>query len=136
MSFFWRKVLKRPPPWERLCDEHDRKYERGGAMWERVVADWVLASGVWTSLRSDGHPLFWLWAAVMFAAVRVGGVWWLPFPTMVPHADGSWTLEWDRTRWGFGYRYPFYREDQSWPNLIYPRMVLCMVVLVLCHEFC
>lgn len=136
MSYFWRRILKRPPPWEGLCDEHDKAYQRGGSVWLRVIADWRLAVSVWRLLLEKGHPLFWLVPPLMFLAVRIGGVWWIPFPTMMPHADGTWTLEWDRVRWGFGYPYPFYREDQTWPRLLYPRIVLAIFVWVLCYSFC
>lgn len=86
MSVLWRAVLKRPPPWEDLCVEHDRAYHAGGHVSLRKKADAELRDGI----LSRGY-IFWGWA--VYVGVRIGGVWWLPTP---------W-------RWGFGWDYPRYK---------------------------
>ena len=83
MSWFWRTVLRHPPPWEGDCEEHDESYWRGGSRLDRLLADRKLASKV----AARGYPII---AATMYYAVRVGGVWWLPLP---------W-------RWNYGYNWP------------------------------
>ncbi len=84
MSLFWRNVLGTPPPWEGHCVDHDKAYWRGGRNALRLEADIQLMRGV----IANGHPH---WAVIMFIAVRIGGMWWLPFPGV---------------RWGYGYDYP------------------------------
>lgn len=132
MSFFWRQVLGHPPPWEPLCDEHDLAYRAGGSLWCKAVSDWDLASGIWDMLFAKRRPDFWFWPIVMFVAVRVGGVWWLPFPTVVPQEDGSWKWSWTSVRWGFGHPYPFYQAEQTWGDLLYPRAMAVIITLLLC----
>lgn len=73
MSTFWRKVLKKIPPWEGCCDEHDFAYAKGGTRAERLEADFNLMLCV----RDRGYPTL---AEAMFTAVRVGGVPWAPTP--------------------------------------------------------
>ncbi len=73
MSVLWIKIFKRPPPWEGCCDIHDQPYAKGGTAEQRKQADIDLMVCV---IRS-GHPIL---AATMWAAVRVGGVPWLPTP--------------------------------------------------------
>ena len=85
MSWAWRKVLKRPPPWESCCDIHDNAYAKGGTYFARMIADVQLMQ----CIRENGYPRI---AKLMFYAVRIGGVPWLPTPY----------------RWGFetkSYRY-------------------------------
>lgn len=123
LSFTWRKLSNSPPPFEGFCDLHDEAYRVGGSLWKRVVADCVMARGVWTKSK--------FWSVVMFIAVRVGGVWIVPFPTLIPKADGSWEWNWWSVRWGYGYRYPFYAEGQTWGDLLYPRIWLVILVMVL-----
>lgn len=79
MSAAWRKAFGTAPPWEHCCDLHDQPYARGGTAAQRAEADRKLRECV----AANGHPA-WAWA--MWAAVRLGGVPWLPTP---------W-------RWGFG----------------------------------
>ena len=79
MSRFWRWAFGAPPPWEGCCDEHDRAYAVGGTSDQRSIADTQLL----VCVAKKGHP--W-WAIIMFLAVRVGGVSWLP----------------TSFRWGFG----------------------------------
>lgn len=81
--WLWRKLLKRPPPWEGHCVEHDRAYHAGGSREQRRHADLELAAAVCRM----GYPIM---GALMYYGVRVGGVWWLPTP---------W-------RWGYGWRWP------------------------------
>ena len=50
-----------------------------------------------------------MWAIIMFVAVRIGGPWWLPFPSL-RLINGSWHLSFFETRWGYGWRYPRYKE--------------------------
>lgn len=83
MSALWRRLFKKNPPWEGCCVEHDRPYWKGGAREQRKDADQRLMQCV----ARRGHPI---WAALMYAAVRVGGHPYLPLP---------W-------RWGYGYKWP------------------------------
>ena len=81
----WRKVLKRPPPFESCCDEHDRRYAQGGTKAARKLADLLLRD----CIKANGHPVL---AEIMYRAVRIGGVPYLP----------------TKFRWGFeikSYRY-------------------------------
>lgn len=73
MSWAWRRISGKPPPWERDCVEHDHRYWRGGPKGCRLEADGELAKRV----RDRGHPV---WAAVIHWSVRIGGspIW--PFP--------------------------------------------------------
>ncbi len=83
MSWGWRLLFRRPPPWEGECIEHDHAYWLGGNRRLRLEADRILAGAV----ARCGYPII---AALMYYAVRVGGHSWLPLP---------W-------RWGYGYRWP------------------------------
>ncbi|MCF8533065.1 MAG: hypothetical protein K9G48_08685 [Reyranella sp.] len=83
MTWLWRRVFHRPPPWNDLCVEHDRAYWKGGTAEMRRAADRELMAGV----VSNGHPV---WAFAMWLGVRIGGHPLLPM---------SW-------RWGYGYRWP------------------------------
>lgn len=83
MTSTFRLLFRRPPPWNDLCIEHDRAYWRGGTVEQRREADRALMAGV----VSNGHPV---WAVLMWASVRIGGVPWLPLP---------W-------RWGYGWGWP------------------------------
>lgn len=83
MSWLWRKIARRAPPWEGACVEHDRAYWQGGTREERKGVDLWLA---W-QVAAAGHPVI---ANLMYIAVRVGGHPLLPLP---------W-------RWGYGWRWP------------------------------
>lgn len=83
MSRTWRFVFRRPPPWEGLCVDHDRKYHPGGTREERRAADRELRDAV----ARKGYPAI---AFFMWLAIRAGGHPLLPLP---------W-------RWGFGWRWP------------------------------
>ena len=83
MTAAWEIVLKKPPPWNDLCIEHDKVYWRGGSAQKRLKADNQLRA----SISSRGYPVT---ASFMWVAVRVGGHPLLPFP---------W-------RWGYGWRWP------------------------------
>lgn len=90
MSWFWRTVLRHPPPWEGDCVSHDKAYWSGGPPSKRLAADRNLAAAV----AGRGYPVM---AAVMYYAVRVGGhAYW-------PHG----------ARWGYGYSWPkgYHVED-------------------------
>jgi len=129
MSYFWREFLGHPPPWEPACDKHDEPYRLGGSLWQKLVADFWLAVDVcrilWRKRRLD----FWFWPIVMFVAVRIGGVWWVPFPTVIPQADGTWKWSWASVRWGYERPFPFYREGQTWGDLLYPRALVWVAIL-------
>jgi hypothetical protein len=101
MSFVWRLLFKTATPWEGLCVDHDKAYWRGGDKSLRLEADSKLMQGVATK----GHPY---WACLMFVGVRLGGVWWLPFPS-VRLVNGKWHFSFDGVRWGWGWRYPRYK---------------------------
>lgn len=81
-SWLWRTFLRRPPPWEGCCDEHDYLYAAGGPAFLRRVADRRLRDCV----RARGYPIQ---AAYMYRLVRFGG--WPFWPT--------------NYRWGFGQPY-------------------------------
>ena len=102
MSVLWRLYLKTAPPWEGCCLSHDRAYWRGGPTEKRLLADIELMGCV----ARNGHP--WV-AMLMFVAVRVGGPWWLPFPS-VRRAGGRWRFSFDGVRWGYGWKFPRYQE--------------------------
>ena len=62
--------------WLDCCSEHDHKYVRGGSMWDRFKADWLLGHCIYCIGRRKG----WLWAApyafvgiVYFCGTRVFG---------------------------------------------------------------
>ena len=69
--------------WLECCVLHDLAYWRGGTRQERQKADRALERCV----AARGHTAA---AGIMYAGVRVGGVWWLP----------------TCFRWGFGWPYP------------------------------
>lgn len=52
----------------RCCSMHDRAYSRAGGLWDRWIADLMLARCIWCF----GH---WLLAPVYFLGVRCFG-WW------------------------------------------------------------
>lgn len=83
MTWFWRTVLRRDPPWEGCCETHDVAYWQGGTALQRFEADLELARCV----AKSGHRY---WALAMLVGVRFGGVSWLPLP---------W-------RWGYGWTWP------------------------------
>ena len=83
MSFIYKLIFKKPPPWEEDCVEHDKSYHKGGSSKQRRKSDVKLMCKV----AKRGYPNL---AYCMFIAVRLGGNPYLPFP---------W-------RWGYGYKYP------------------------------
>jgi hypothetical protein len=101
MSFLWHAFTQHAPPWEGLCLSHDRSYWQGGDTKLRLVTDTKLMTGV----AQQGRPY---WAMIIFLGVRIGGPWWLPFPS-VRRVDGKWKFEFDGVRWGYGYPYPRYK---------------------------
>lgn len=84
MSWAWRLIVGKAPPWEGLCVKHDRAYWAGGSRRQRREADAALMAGV----IQAGYPLI---ARAMYASVRIGGCPWWPFP---------W-------RWGYGRPWPW-----------------------------
>ncbi len=88
MSVLWRRLFKRPPPWEGCCEAHDVTYWQGGDRKDRANADVELM----VCVARKGHPI---WAFLMWAAVRFGGHPNLPF---------SW-------RWGYGWKMRGYRKS-------------------------
>ena len=102
MSFFWRTVLSKAPPWEGCCFAHDKTYWQGGPKELRLKAD----TEVMRCVAASGHPY---WAIIMFFGVRIGGPWWLPFPS-IRIDEGGWHFSIFETRWGYGWRYPRYKE--------------------------
>lgn len=83
MSWLFMLCTGKPPPWQQLCVEHDRKYWAGGSRLARRNADQALLAAMIT--RGN----VW-WGLAMYVAVRAGGHPLLPF---------SW-------RWGYGYGWP------------------------------
>jgi hypothetical protein len=102
MSLTWRWLLRKPPPWEGCCLIHDKAYWQGGPTSLRLQADTELMRCV----AERGHPY---WGIIMFLAVRIGGPWWLPFPS-VRFSKGKCHLSLFEVRWGYGWRYPRYKE--------------------------
>lgn len=88
MSKAWRLLFRKAPPWEHCCDIHDQPYAKGGTKLERKIADQRLR----VCVANNGHPV---WAFLMYYAVRIGGVPWLPTP---------W-------RWGFNTKRYSYTKD-------------------------
>ena len=103
MSFFWRVFLRKRPPWEGCCIEHDKAYWQGGPKSLRLQAD----IEVLRCVANQGYPY---WAIIIFIAVRIGGPWWLLFPSIRIDDDESWHFSIFETRWGYGWRYPRYKE--------------------------
>ncbi|MFX0134677.1 MAG: hypothetical protein ACFFDN_13640 [Candidatus Hodarchaeota archaeon] len=92
MSAFWRTILRKPPPWEACCDEHDTDYYLGGTKQDRLESDRRL----WKCVKKMGYPG---WAQIMYYAVRIGGHPISPFKT---------------SRWGFGGKWtPFYKKEKE-----------------------
>lgn len=107
MSALWRRIFKKPPPWEWFCAIHDWAYHHGGPDYVKDAADDALEA----SVKAMGQPtnthlpptrIQWLqekykmrwyelWAAKMHAAVHAGGLSWIPYMG---------------ARWGKGYDYP------------------------------
>lgn len=87
MSWFWRTFLRRPPPWEGACIDHDYAYWYGGSRSKRLLADRCLAAQV----ARSGYPVI---GAMMYYAVRLGGM---------PH----WRFSW---RWNYGSKTREYRN--------------------------
>ena len=83
MSFIYKLIFRKPPPWEEDCKEHDVAYWKGGTSKQRRKADIKLMSKV----AKRGYPNL---AYCMYVAVRLGGH---------PLLPTSW-------RWGYGYKYP------------------------------
>jgi len=108
LSFAWRMLFGAAPPWEGCCIEHDRAYWRGGEKRLRLEAD----SKLMQCVAANGHP--W-WAAMMFVAVRIGGPYWLPFPSL-RQMDGRWHFSLNEVRWGYGWRYPRYQPKNLPPG--------------------
>ena len=102
MSYAWRRLFRNEPPWEGCCFAHDVAYWKGGPTKLRLEADIELMRGV----ALNGHPY---WAMLMFLAVRIGGPWWLPYPS-IRRRQGKWHFSCNEVRWGYGYRYPRYKE--------------------------
>ena len=82
MSWAYKKLTGKRVSWALACVDHDRAYHQGGSAAERYEADIRLM----TCVAAGGYP--W-WAILMFIAVRIGGVSWLP----------------TTYRWGFGKAY-------------------------------
>jgi len=94
VSWFWRNVLRRVPPWEGCCLEHDRAYDMGGSEDDRMIADLA----IYACVREKGSPI---WALVIFIGVRIFGSPYFVF---------------NKNRFGkgkqFGYRAPARREPR------------------------
>lgn len=100
-SFIWNKITGHCPPWEDHCKIHDRAYYEGGDLSLRFKADQVLCK----SIYDMGYKA---WSALMFVAVRIGGVYWINFPS-TRYYDKKWHLELNGVRWGYKYKYPRYK---------------------------
>jgi hypothetical protein len=115
-SFVWHLIYGTCPPWQDIpygCTDHDESYWRGGPRFERKLADQRLRDAV----KASGHPI---WAKLMYVAVRVGGVDWIPFPSIRAvdkdqshfHLRGQyWKIAFDGVRWGYGHVFPKYQFE-------------------------
>ena len=65
------------------CDQHDKRYWRGGSAEERIRTD----KNFGQCIANAGHPVK---ARIYYYGVRLGGT---------PHLPTPW-------RWGFGWNYP------------------------------
>lgn len=83
ITWFYRTFLRRDPPWERCCEEHDTHYWRGGSWLDRLKAD----IGLYECMCHKTTPLR---AWIYFIGVRIGGTPWLP----------------TTYRWGYRYDWP------------------------------
>jgi hypothetical protein len=83
MSWAWKLIFKKSPPWEGCCVVHDFAYWQGGSKNSKYQADVKLMKCVW----NNGYRF---WAVMMFVAVSFYGVSWLP----------------TSFRWGYGWKYP------------------------------
>lgn len=115
MSFIWRLLFKKPPPWEWCCNRHDEQYAEGGDLELRQPTDIDLLCCVAKGEHSyDGQPHPY-WAILMLLGVRIGGVFWLPFPSIkivdMEHRFRFWRWEYslNKVRWGFTKKYPRYK---------------------------
>lgn len=88
-QLFWIVTLGRKElPWRQACVLHDVDYWVGGTKHNKLMSDKALRRRV----KERGYPII---ATLMYYAVRMGGVPWLPMP---------W-------RWGYGHSFPYkYRE--------------------------
>ena len=139
ISFFYWLLFKQQLPWEELAYAHDFAYWKGGALYLRELADRVLQHGLVLHygrkalalerdrLYSCKHVGCWArlvwWSLIpdiVYAGVRLGGVYWLPFPSLRPVEekeaqfklrDRWWRLEFDGVRWGYGYTWPQYEGE-------------------------
>ena len=93
MSWAWRTFVGCGPPWEGDCVVHDFAYWQGGTRAARRAADRALRDAVIAKAREYAliaECLITALAWLMWAAVRIGGVPWLP----------------TSYRWGFGWHFP------------------------------
>ena len=93
MSWVWRAVAGKGPPWEGCCVVHDYHYWKGGTREDRRGADRVLRECVSAKAQKYalvGKYLITALAWIMWAGVRLFGGPYLPW----------------RFRWAFGWHYP------------------------------
>lgn len=81
ISKAWRFWLKKPPPFEHCCVEHDKAYWRGGTSSQRAKADRALYSCV-----KDYNAA---WAAIILIGVKGGGQPFFPFDWETTEIDRS-----------------------------------------------
>jgi len=132
ISFFYETINKNKLPWENCAITHDRAYWQGGDLSLRLSADIALSICIWNwcnnmikelekeSLEVAKESLtfaefiirlqivyYMLLPIIIYLGVRIGGQYWIPFPTL-RKVDGKWKLE-NKARWGYGFDYPRYK---------------------------
>lgn len=113
ISALHRRIYGKEIPWVKLAVKHDWVYYFGGPSHLRLAADKEIIEGIpkyydpiivelskrlarastlrnaiWTITKILFYAIL---PHVVYAGVRIGGVWWLPYKT---------------ARWGYGYPFP------------------------------
>lgn len=98
LSWAWRRLHGKPPPWEGCCLAHDEAYRRGGTAQERLSADKELRRCVTARCRLTGYSE--AWGDILYWPVRAGG--WRNAPPL--HL-----LAWPAVKLGWATEFPDYR---------------------------
>ena len=124
ISFFCWVFTGRKLSWEPLAYKHDEKYGLGGPLIWRRLDDATLERGVYehyAAIYSHGFKRFFftaIYPRAIYYGVRIGGQFWIPFPSLRPVESGGhftlrgrqWRLEFSGVRWGYRRRWPRYKD--------------------------
>ena len=107
ISFFYEIINKKKLPWEDCAIKHDKAYWQGGDLDLRKLADVKLRTCV-ANYYLDNKKLLkgLIIPEIIYLGVRIGGQYWIPFPTL-RKVNEKWRLE-NGARWGYGFNYPDY----------------------------